>query len=136
MADNDRYSEGMKVRRAVLGAEYVDRALNGSTSFNHPLQQLVTEYCWGSVWTRPHLDRRTRSLLNLAMLPALKQWDEFGLHVRGAVTNGCSQEDIQEVLLQVTIYCGVPAGVEAFRIAQAILPELEPPLTVSLEPSG
>lgn len=136
MADNDRYAEGLEVRRAVLGSEYVDRALDRSSAFNRPLQQLVTEYCWGSVWTRPHLDRRTRSLLNLAMLPALKQWDEFGLHVRGAIANGCSQEDIQEVLLQVTIYCGVPAGVEAFRIAQGILPELEAPVAATVDSPG
>lgn len=113
--------DGLAVRRAVLGAEYVDESLARATEFNLPLQELVTEYCWGAIWTRPGLDRRTRSLLNLAMLPALKQWDEFRLHLRGAINNGCTLEDIREVLLQVTIYCGVPTGVEGFRIAQAVL---------------
>ena len=136
MNSSDCYTEGLKVRREVLGADYVDKAMKGGSAFVLPLQDLVIQYCWGSIWTRPGLDRRTRSLLNLAMLPALKQWDEFKLHLRGAIVNGCTTDDIQEVLLQVTIYCGVPAGVEAFRIAQAVLPSIQVPPPTSDQPSA
>lgn len=124
MDDRKLDKRGLNVRREVLGADYVDRAVDSASSFNTPLQQLVTTYCWGEIWTRPGLDRRTRSLLNLAMLPALRQWNEFRLHLRGAVANGCTATEIQEALLQVTIYCGVPAGVEAFQIAREVLPDL------------
>lgn len=124
MDDRKLDKRGLNVRREVLGSEYVDRAVENASAFNMPLQRLVTKYCWGEVWTRPGLDRRTRSLLNLAMLPALKQWNEFRLHLRGAVANGCTAGEIREALLQVAIYCGVPAGVEAFQIALEVLPEL------------
>jgi 4-carboxymuconolactone decarboxylase len=122
MTNNSRYTAGMAVRRQVLGAKYVDRATAGDDQrFNTPLQRLVTEYCWGEIWTRDGLDRRTRSLVNLGMLSALRQWSELELHLRGALSNGCTPEEIQETLLQATVYCGVPAGVEAFRIAERVL---------------
>src|SRR5690606_6788205 len=107
-------------RREVLGEDDVNQALANADDFSQPLQKLVTEYCWGEIWTRPGLSRKTRSLLNLAMLAALNRDHEFKLHVRGALRNGCSKEEIQEVLLQVSIYCGVPAGVQAFRLAREV----------------
>ena len=119
-----RFARGLEVRRAVLGAEYVEASIAGADAFTAPLQELVTEYCWGEVWTRPVLSRRTRSLLNLAMLTALNRPHELRLHTRGAVANGCSREEIQEVLLQATIYAGVPAGVDAFRVAREVLEEI------------
>lgn len=115
------YDEGLRIRREVLGSEYVDRALAAADDFDQPLQELVTEYCWGAVWGRPGLDRRTRSLLTIAMLSALDRPHELKTHVRGALTNGCTPEEIREVLLQAAIYCGVPAGVDAFRAARAAL---------------
>jgi 4-carboxymuconolactone decarboxylase len=120
-ADGSRIARGLEIRRQVLGAAHVDAALAGATEFSRPMQELVTEYCWGAVWARPGLDRRTRSLLNVAMLTALNHQAELGLHVRGALRNGCSSEDIQETLLQAAIYCGVPAAMAAFRTAQAAL---------------
>jgi 4-carboxymuconolactone decarboxylase len=120
-----RFDEGLKLRREVLGAEHVDRALAAASAFSRPLQELTTEYCWGAVWTRPGLGRRERSLINLAMLAALNRPHELRVHVRGAVANACTVEEIQETLLQVAIYCGVPAGMEAFRVAEAALAELE-----------
>jgi 4-carboxymuconolactone decarboxylase len=119
----DLYDAGLKVRREVLGAEYVDKAIAGADDFTRPLQELVTEYCWGSIWTRPGLPRKTRSLLNLAMLTALKRPHEIELHVRGALTNGVSQDEIMEVFLQAAIYCGVPAAIDSFRIARKVLAE-------------
>ena len=121
---SDRYEEGLAVRREVLGPEYVDRALSGATDFSRPLQELVTEYCWGAVWGRPGLPRSTRSLLNIAMLSTLGRQHELGLHVRGAIRNGCTAEEVREVLLQVAVYCGVPAAMESFRTAAAVLDEL------------
>jgi 4-carboxymuconolactone decarboxylase len=121
----DCYEEGLKVCRDVLGAEFVDKAIASADDFTRPLQELVTKYCWGTVWTRPGLSRKTRSLFNLAMLNALNRPHEFRLHVRGALNNGCTKEDIVEVLLQTTIYCGVPAGVGAFRLAKEVFQELE-----------
>lgn len=121
--DNDRFEAGLAVRRAVLGREYVDRALERANDFTRPMQELVTEYCWGSVWTRPGLDRRTRSLINLAMITALNRPHELKLHVRGALNNGCSREEIREVLLQTAIYCGVPAAIDSFRTAEEVLGE-------------
>ena len=123
IGSEDRYEQGLEVRRAVLGREHVDRSLEQASDFMRPMQELVTEYCWGAVWTRPGLDRRTRSLLNLGMLTALGKSHELGAHVRGALTNGCSEEEIQEALLQASIYCGVPAGLEAFRVAEKALDE-------------
>jgi 4-carboxymuconolactone decarboxylase len=115
-----RFEHGLAVRRAVLGKEYVDRALADADEFTRPLQALVTEYCWGEIWTRPGLPRKTRSLLNIAMLVALNRPHELKLHLRGALRNGCSQAEIMEVLLQTAIYCGVPAAVDSFRIAREV----------------
>ena len=124
MTDNNRYDEGLRVRSEVLGAEHVQRSLDAASDFTRPVQELVTEYCWGLAWARPGLDRRSRSLINLGMLTALGRSHELGVHVRGAVTNGCTRTEIQEALLQATIYCGVPAGMEAFRVADATLEDL------------
>ena len=114
----EAYDRGLKVRREVLGADYVDKQIASADDFNRPMQNLVTEYCWGAIWNRPGLDRRTRSMLNLAMLSALNRHHEFKAHVKGAVKNGVTKQEITEVLLQVAIYCGVPAGVEHFRLAR------------------
>src|SRR4029077_11527152 len=119
----DTLETGMGVRKDVLGAEHVARSMEDATSFTRPVQELVTEYCWGAVWSRPGLDRRSRSMINLAMLTALNRGHEFGVHVRGALTNGVTPEEIREILLQATVYCGAPAGLEAFRIAETVLAE-------------
>lgn len=111
------YERGIAARRAVLGDEHVDRSLQSVTAFNADIQDLVTRYCWGEVWNRPGLTRQTRSMLNLAMLTALNRGHELRLHVRGAINNGVSPDEIKEVLLQTAIYVGVPAALEAFRIA-------------------
>ena len=123
--DRKRFEDGLAVRREVLGAAYVDKALADADDFTRPLQELVTEYCWGAVWTRPGLPRQTRSLVNLAMLTALNRPAELKLHVRGALQNGCTREEIMEVLLQAAIYCGVPAAMESFRSAREALKEAE-----------
>jgi len=119
----DLFEKGLEVRRAVLGKEYVDKSISDADDFDKPLQELVTEYCWGSIWTRPGLPRKTRSLINLAMLTALNRPHEVKLHLRGALNNGCSKEEIMEVLLQTAIYCGVPAAVDSFRTAKEFLQE-------------
>ena len=119
----ETYLEGLQIRRDVLGAEHVDRSIAEVSDFVRPVQELVTEYCWGAIWSRPGLPRTTRSLLNIAMLTAMNRSHELGLHIRGALTNGVTPEEIQEVLLQAAIYLGVPAALEAFRIADAILKE-------------
>ena len=118
-----QYEDGLAVRRAVLGADYVDRSVANANAFTQPFQDLLNEYCWGQIWTRPGLDRKTRSLLNLAMLTALNKPNEFRLHMRGALNNGCTPEEVQEVLLQTAIYCGVPAALESFKIAREVLDE-------------
>lgn len=117
------YDEGMKVRREVLGDEYVDRALERVTEFNSDLQDMVTEFGWGGIWTRPGLSRQTRSLLNLAMLTALNRPHELATHVRGALRNGCTPDEIREVFLQAAGYCGFPAAIDAFRTAAEIVAE-------------
>jgi len=117
------YDKGLAIRREVLGAEHVDNAIQTADAFNRPLQELVTEYCWGAVWGRPGLPRKTRSMLNLAMLTALNRPHELKLHVKGALKNGVSREEISEVLLHAAIYCGVPAAVDAFRTAREALKE-------------
>ena len=122
--DGSRYEQGLGVRREVLGDAHVDRSLDNASDFTEPIQKLVTEYCWGTVWSRPGLDRRTRSLVNLSMLTALNRQHELSLHVRGAVNNGCNREEILEVLLQTAIYCGVPASLESFRVAEEVLAEM------------
>lgn len=119
------YDDGLVVRRAVLGDEYVDRALKNADPFNKPLQDLVSEYCWGWIWTREGLPRKTRSMINLAMLSCLNRPHEMKIHVQGALRNGCTKEEIQEVLLQVAVYAGVPAGVDAFRNAREAIAEYE-----------
>jgi 4-carboxymuconolactone decarboxylase len=123
--DRKRFEAGLAVRREVLGAEYVDRSLAEADDLTRPLQELVTEYCWGEVWTRPGLDRRMRSLLNLAMLTALNRPHEIRLHLRGALRNGCTKEEVMEVFLQTAIYCGVPAAIDSFRIAKEVFQEAE-----------
>ena len=118
------FEAGMKTRRAVLGDAYVDASMNAVDAFTGPLQKLVTEYCWGTVWNRPGLDRRTRSLLNLAMLTALNRPHEIKTHVRGAINNGLSKDEIAEVFLQAAIYCGVPAALDSTRLAKEVFKEM------------
>ncbi|MEU1190511.1 carboxymuconolactone decarboxylase family protein [Streptomyces sp. NPDC005859] len=120
----DTYEAGLAIRKAVLGAEHVERSLANGSEFARPMQELVTEYCWGAVWSRPGLERRTRSLVNLAMLTALGRNHELGVHVKGALTNGVTTEEIQEVLLQTAIYVGVPAALESFRVAEQVIGEV------------
>ena len=118
------FEKGLSIRRDVLGAEFVDNAFATADDFNRPLQELVTQYCWGEIWGRPGLDRKTRSLLNLAMLSALNRPHEIKMHVRGALKNGVTKEEIKEVFLQVAIYCGVPAAVDSFRVAREVFKEI------------
>jgi 4-carboxymuconolactone decarboxylase len=122
---SDAATVGDRIRREVLGDDYVDRAKATADEFGAPLQEFVTEQCWGGVWARPGLDRKTRSLLNLVMLTALNRPHELKAHVRGAVHNGCSVDEIREALLHAMVYCGVPAGVDAFRSAREVLREME-----------
>ena len=119
------YEEGLAVRKEVLGVAHVERSLGQVSEFGRPIQELVTEYCWGAVWTREGLDRRSRSLINLAMLTALNRSHELGVHVRGAINNGVTEQEIQEVLMQTAIYVGVPAALESFRVAEQVLNELK-----------
>ncbi|HWK19231.1 MAG TPA: 4-carboxymuconolactone decarboxylase [Microbacteriaceae bacterium] len=119
------FEAGLAKRKQVLGAAHVERSLENTSDFARPIQELVTEYCWGEIWTRDGLEDKTRSLINLAMLSALNRGHELGVHVRGAIRNGVTVEEIQEVLLQVAIYVGVPASLEAFRIAEAKLEEMK-----------
>jgi 4-carboxymuconolactone decarboxylase len=121
--DKAMFDKGLAIRRDVLGADYVDQSVASADDFTRPLQELVTQYCWGEVWGRPELDRKTRSLLNLAMISALNRPHELKLHIRGALRNGLSRVEIREVLLQVAIYCGVPAAVDAFRVAREVFAE-------------
>lgn len=123
--DQQTFDRGLEIRKAVLGKEFVENAFKSADDFNRPLQELVTEYCWGAVWGRPQLDRKTRSLLNLAMISALNRPHELKLHVAGALKNGVSREEIREVFLQVAIYCGVPAAVDAFRVAREAFAQLD-----------
>lgn len=118
---SDRYTEGLAVRREVLGAEYVDASIANADAFMTAFQEITTEWCWGYAWTRPGLDRRSRSLLNLGILTALGKSAELRLHVRGALENGLTVEEIREALLQATVYCGIPAGLEAFKAAHEVL---------------
>lgn len=117
------YDKGLEIRKAVLGAEYVESSIKNADDFSRPLQELVTEYCWGAVWGREGLPRKVRSMLNLAMLTVLNRPHELKLHLRGALRNCVTKEEIREVLLQVGIYCGVPAAVDAFRIAREVFAE-------------
>jgi 4-carboxymuconolactone decarboxylase len=122
--DKETFEKGLGIRRAVLGAEYVDASIAAADDFTRPLQEIVTQYCWGEVWGRPNLERKTRSLLNLAMLSALNRPHEVKLHVRGALNNGVSKDEIREVFLQVAIYCGIPAAMDSFRIAKEVFKEM------------
>jgi 4-carboxymuconolactone decarboxylase len=122
--DRELYEKGLGIRRDVLGAEYVDNAIATADDFSRPLQELVTRYCWGEIWGRPGLDRKTRSIINLAMISALNRPHEVKIHVRGAIRNGLTKQEIQEVLLQVAVYCGVPAGVDSFRSAREVFQEM------------
>jgi 4-carboxymuconolactone decarboxylase len=121
---DERYEVGQAIRKDVLGEAHVERALAAVSDFSRPVQEFVTRACWGDVWGRPGLDRRTRSLLNLVMLTALGRNHELGVHVRGAITNGCTEQEIQEALLQAAVYCGVPAALESFRVAERVLEEI------------
>jgi 4-carboxymuconolactone decarboxylase len=123
--NDDLYQRGLEIRKAVLGAEYVDKAIAAADDFNRPLQELVTEYCWGAVWGREELPKKTRSLLNLAMISALNRPHELKLHVAGALRNGVTREEIREVFLQVAIYCGVPAAIDSFRVAREVFNDME-----------
>jgi 4-carboxymuconolactone decarboxylase len=121
---NDRFMAGLQARRDVLGAEHVDASLARVSEFSRPIQELVTEYCWGEIWTRDGVDRRTRSLINIGILTAMNRMHELRVHIRGAINNGVTPDEIQEVLLQAAIYCGMPAGLESFRVAEQVLAEL------------
>ena len=123
--NKERFERGLEVRKKVLGEEYVNESLARATDFSRPMQEFVTEYCWGEIWTRPGLDRKTRIMLNLAMLTALNRPHEIKLHVRGALNNGVTKEEIREVFLQAAVYCGVPAAIDSFRIAQEVFAEEE-----------
>lgn len=122
--DRSAYERGVAMRRRVLGDEHVQRSTASASEFSRPVQDLVTEYIWGSVWTREGLDLHTRSLLNLVMLTALGRMHEFGVHVRGAINNGCTPVQIREALVQTAAYCGAPAALESFRVAERVLAEL------------
>jgi 4-carboxymuconolactone decarboxylase len=125
MDERERHSSGMKVRRAVLGDAHVDRAEAAKDAFSEPFQDLITRYAWGEIWSRPGLPRHTRSLLTLSMMIALNRGDEFRMHVRAALNNKVTREEIQEVLLQSAIYCGVPAANAAFHAAQEVFAEID-----------
>lgn len=120
---DDLFEKGLEIRRAVVGSAYVDKSLAEADDFTRPLQELVTKYCWGEVWGREGLARRDRSLLNLGMIAALNRPHELKLHVRGALNNGLTREEIREVFLQVAIYCGVPASLDSFRVAREVFAE-------------
>ena len=122
--NKEAFEKGLKTRREVLGAEYVDASIRNADDFNRPMQELVTEYCWNEIWNRPGLDRRTRSFLNLAMITALNRPHELKLHVRGAINNGLTKDEIKEVFLQAAIYCGVPAAIDSFRSAKEVFKEM------------
>lgn len=122
--NKELFERGLATRREVLGVEYVDASIRNADDFNMPMQELVTQYCWGDVWNRPGLDRRTRSFLNLAMITALNRPHELKLHVRGAINNGLTKDEIREVFLQAAIYCGVPAAIDSFRVAREVFKEM------------
>jgi 4-carboxymuconolactone decarboxylase len=121
--DKKTYDTGLEIRTSVLGKEYVEAALRNADAFNQPFQELVTEFCWGAIWGRSGLDRKTRSMLNLAMIGALNRPHELRAHVKGALKNGVSKDEIREVFMQLAVYAGIPAGVDAFRIAREAFAE-------------
>jgi 4-carboxymuconolactone decarboxylase len=122
---SELFEKGLKTRREVLGAEYVDAAIRGADSFTQELQEYVTANCWGEIWNRPGLDRRTRSFLNLGMLTALNRPHELKLHIRGAMNNGITKDEIKEVFLHASVYCGVPAAIDSFRVAKEVFKEMD-----------
>jgi len=123
--DKETYERGLQIRKDVLGVEYVENSLKTADDFNRPMQELSTEYCWGYVWGREGLPRKTRSMLNLAMISALNRPHELKIHVKGALKNGVTRDEIREILMQVAIYCGVPAGMDSFRIAREAFKEID-----------
>ena len=123
--DKQTFERGLEIRKSVLGKEFVENAIRTADDFSRPLQELVTEYCWGAVWGREGLDKRTRSLLNLAMISCLNRPHELRLHIAGALRNGVTRDEIREVFLQVAIYAGVPAGVDSFRAARDVFEKLD-----------
>ena len=123
--DKARFDKGLEVRNAVLGKDYVEAAMKSADDFNRPFQELVTEYCWGVAWGSDGLPRKIRSMLNIAMISILNRPHELKSHIRGALINGCSKDEIREVLMQVAIYAGIPCGVDSFRIAREVFKELE-----------
>ena len=122
--NKESFDKGLKTRREVLGAEYVDASIANADDVNRPMQELVTEYCWNEIWNRPGLDRKTRSIMNLCMITALNRPHELKLHVRGAINNGLTKDEIKEVFLQAAIYCGVPAAIDSFRNAKEVFKEM------------
>lgn len=122
--NQELFDKGLAMRRAVVGDAYVDAALKNADEFSMPMQELVTEFCWGEVWTRPGLDRRSRSILNLGMIAALNRPEELATHIRGAITNGVSKDEIKECFLQVAVYVGMPAGLGCFKIARQVFKEM------------
>ena len=122
--DKEAFEKGLKTRREVLGSEYVDSSLKNAGEFNMPMQELVTEYCWNDIWNRPGLDRRSRSMINLSMLTALNRPHELKLHLKGAINNGLTKDEIREILMQTAIYCGVPAAIDSFRCAKEVFAEM------------
>ena len=123
--DKSTFDKGLQIRKDTLGAEFVENAFKSADDFNRPMQELVTEYCWGYVWGREELSRKTRSMLNLAMISALNRPHELKMHVKGALTNGVTREEIREVFFAVAVYCGVPAGVDSFRVAREVFAEID-----------
>ena len=123
--NDELFNKGLEIRKSVLGKEYVEKSIASADDFNMPLQRLVTEYCWGAVWGREELPKKTRSMLNLAMLSCLNRPHELKIHVQGALRNGLTKTEIREVLLQVAIYAGVPAAVDSFRVAREAIAEYE-----------
>ena len=123
--NKELFDKGLEIRKSVLGKEFVENSIKNADEFNMPMQELATEYCWGYVWGRPGLDKRTRSFLNLGMIAALNRPHELKIHVQGALRNGLTRQEIMEVFLQVAIYCGVPAGVDSFRIAKEAFAEFD-----------
>lgn len=122
---SERFERGLKTRREVLGADYVDRSLEQANSFTWAMQELTTEWCWDGTWNRPGLDRRSRSILNLGMIAALNRPHELKLHIRGAINNGLTRDELKEIFLQIGTYCGVPAAMDSFRIAREVLREMD-----------
>lgn len=122
--NKELFEQGLRVRRAVVGDAYVDASLKSADDFSMPMQELVTQYCWGDVWSRDGLDRKQRSLLNLGMIAALNRPEELATHVRGAINNGLSKDEIREAFLQVAVYCGMPAGLSSFKIARQVFKEM------------